>query len=637
MHPAPIFQDHAVLQRDCPLPVWGEAAPGTSITVEIGGHSAAAVTGSDGRWITRLPALPAGGPHQLIIQAGNGTPSVTFNDILIGEVWVCSGQSNMEFTLDQTGAPSGDTELPRIRLLTVSTAAKGSLQTEIDGRWTACSQEAISKFSAVAGWFGRTLHASLGVPVGLIANAWGGTRIQAWLSREALMSDPAGRDEIAAYEPLLYSTAPLPDSTFESYDAWFRAVGPENPIDLGRRDGWHTANFDHSAWPTMDLPSRWQDGGHDFSGLFWFRRTIPIPPMWRGRDLMLHLGAIDKHDETYVNGHRIGGLAWEHLNSWCTPRHYTVPSALLGGGTHLVIAVRVRSHQYHGGLTGPAASMCIHPLNSPEARLPLAGPWHFAVEQNWGSIISPAFDGRGPGGCNAPYSMFASRLHPLIPFAIRGFIWYQGESNASEHTLYRRLLPLMIADWRRAWGQGKLPFLQVQLANYQPALDHPAESDWAGLRSAQAAALRDPQVGLAVAIDVGEAGDIHPKDKKTVGLRLARWALGGVYGHSVTPSGPLLRAVTSASGRLHVAFDHASGLSTRDGGRVSNLAIAGSDRRFHWAESRIVGEQLEVWHPDIPCPAVVRYAWADNPEGCNLINADFLPAAPFDTDDLTRA
>lgn len=637
IRPAPIFQDHAVLQRDCPIPVWGEGAPNTDISVHLGGNSAVANTGSDGRWIARLPALPAGGPHQLLIEASDGSPAVAFNDILIGEVWVCSGQSNMEFALARTDAPLSDSQLPHIRLLTVSTPAKGSPQIDIDGRWTACDHDSISKFSAVGAWFGLTLHAELGVPIGLIANAWGGTRIQAWLSREALMSDPAGREEIAAYEPCLHSTDLKREVTYESFDAWFRAAGPENPTDIGQRDGWHTAAFAHSNWPTMDLPSRWQDKGHEYSGIFWFRRTIKIPPAWLGCDLMLGLGAIDKHDETYVNGHRVGGIAWENPNSWQTPRRYPVPAAVLGSSSELVIAVRVRSHQYHGGLSGPAAAMCIYPNDTPADALPLVGPWHFAVEQNWGTICGPAFDDRGPGGCNAPYAMFASRLHPLIPFAIRGFIWYQGESNVSEHALYRRLLPLMIADWRRAWGQGNLPFLQVQLANFLPALDHPVQSAWAQLRSAQAAALRDPQVGLAVAIDVGEADDIHPKDKKSVGLRLARWALARVYGHAVTPSGPLLRACTPAGRRLLLTFDHAAGLSTRDGGSVRHLAIAGGDRIFHWAESRIMGEQLEVWHPDIPSPAAVRYAWADNPEGCNLINADSLPAAPFDTDDLTFA
>lgn len=636
MRLAPIFQDQAVLQRDCPIPVWGTAAPESRVTVRLAGHVAMAVSGSDGRWIARLPACPAGGPHTLHVEADDGSPAISCEDVLIGEVWVCSGQSNMEYPLSQVdsdGEQSRGANLPFLRLLTVSTPAKGSLQTAIDGRWTPATPESLLKFSAVAGWFGRSL-APLGVPIGLIANAWGGTRIQAWLSREALMSDPAGREEIARYEPLLHGSQST--ELHGTYDAWFQACGPETPENLGLRDSWQSPDFDDAQWPAMDLPCRWQDRGHDHSGIFWFRRRLTLPPAWRGRDLLLNLGAIDKHDETFVNGQRVGGMAWETLNAWCTARHYRVPASLHENATELVIAVRVRSHQYHGGMTGPAAAMHLHPADEPADTLSLAGAWSFAIEQNWGIIPMPVLENHGPGGPNAPYTMFASRLHPLVPYALRGFLWYQGESNAHEAALYRRLLPLLIADWRRVWGQGEVPFLQVQLANFQAPQKEPVESGWAELRAAQAAALRDPQVGLAVAIDVGDADDVHPKDKKSVGLRLARWALSRVYGLPVTPSGPLLRTAMPADGRLILAFDHATGLRTRDGGPVRHLAIAGSDRRYRWAESRIRGDVLEVWHPEIPQPAAVRYAWADNPDGCNLVNQDDLPAAPFDTDDLAR-
>jgi sialate O-acetylesterase len=638
MRLAPVFQDHAVLQRDIPIPVWGEASPETRITVHLAGHEAASTTGGDGRWIARLPALPAGGPHELRVVADDGSPAMTLRDILIGEVWVCSGQSNMEFRMresDASGAQCHGADFPEIRLLTVSTPVKTSLQTAIDGRWTLCTPESIAQFSAIAGWFGRALHTELHVPVGLIANAWGGTRIQAWLSREALMTDPAGREEIAAYEPALHSVRSDVES-FATADEWFRARGPESSVNLGLRDEWHSPDFDDAAWPFMQIPSRWQDAGHHFSGIFWFRRRIEIPPHWKGHDLAIHLGSIDKHDETYVNAHLVGGIGWENKNSWCTPRHYKIPASLVADASEIVIAVRVRSHLYHGGLTGPAQSMAIHPANCQAEAIPLAGPWRFAVEQNWGSVTPPPLLDRAPGGPNAPYAMFASRLQPLIPYGIRGFIWYQGESNAGEALLYRRLLPLMIADWRRVWGQGDLPFLQVQLANFHPPLEHPAESDWAELRAAQSAALRDPHVGMAVAIDVGEADDIHPKDKKSVGLRLSRWALARVYGLAVLPSGPLFRSATPVENRLRLAFEYSTGLATRDGGPVRQLAIAGPDRIFIWAESAIVGEQLEVWHPDILAPAAVRYAWATNPEGCNLVNSEGLPASPFDTDNLAQ-
>jgi sialate O-acetylesterase len=286
---------------------------------------------------------------------------------------------------------------------------------------------------------------------------------------------------------------------------------------------------------------------------------------------------------------------------------------------------------------GPAPDLSVHPVATPAEALSLAGPWAYAIEQNWGIVTPPPSDNRGLGGCNAPYSLFNSRLVPLIPYAIRGFIWYQGEANAQEASLYRRLLPLLIADWRRAWGQGDLPFLQVQLANFQPTHDEPTDTDdWPRLRAAQASVLRtDPHAGLAVAIDVGEADDIHPKDKKSVGQRLARWALNRVYGHPGLPSGPLLRSSQpTATGQLRLGFDYADGLATRDGGPVRRIEITGPDRKFRWAESRIEGEHLLVWHPEIPAPAFARYAWSNNPEGSNLVNAAALPAVPFDTTDL---
>ena len=448
------------------------------------------------------------------------------------------------------------------------------------------------------------------------------------------MLDPAGRAELAAYEPILYN--PAPATFYASADEWFRAVGPEIPQNLGLRDGWSNPSFDDTTWPTLPIPSRWQDHGHDHSGIFWFRRRVTLPAGWQGQALKLHLGAIDKHDETYVNGHLVGAIGWENPSSWSTPRSYEIPPAITAGATELVIAVRARSHIYHGGMTGPADSLQLHLLDQPANPISLAGPWAYAIEQNWGVITPPLSNDRAPGGCNAPYSLFHSRLYPLIPYAIRGFIWYQGESNADDGALYRRLLPLMIADWRRVWGQGDLPFLQVQLANFLPAHEQPTDSDsWPRLRAAQASALRLPATGMAVAIDVGEAGDIHPKDKKSVGQRLARWALSRVYGRPGLPSGPLLRACEpTAEGQLRLSFDYANGLVTRDGGPVRRLEIAGADRKFRWAESRIDGEQLLAWHPEIPSPMAVRYAWSDNPEGCNLVNAAALPAAPFDTTEL---
>jgi sialate O-acetylesterase len=634
-----LFHDGAVLQRDAMIPVWGWAEPGTRIQACCGGAPATAVADDRGHWLLRLPPLPAGGPHTLTLEDGHGH-RLQFQDILIGDVWVCSGQSNMEYKLQQVdpdGSQSRGIYLPQLRLLTVATPAQPGPQTAIGARWTPATPESLAAFSAVAGWFGRRLHEELGIPIGLIVNAWGGTRIQAWLSREALATDPEARLELEPYERRLHGIDPNPEKSYDSADSWFQAEGPEDPVNHGLERDWHQPLFNDQTWSTMDLPRRWQDDGHNFNGIVWFRRRIELPPAWRGRPLRLNLGSIDKHDETYVNGVLVGTMGWENQNSWCTPRSYTVAADITRDAAALTIAVRVRSHIYHGGITGPSSLMTLHPKDAPDDSISLVGPWRFAIEQNWGviNLSSQAFAGCGPGGPNAPYTLFNSRIAPLIPYAIRGWTWYQGESNEGQSALYRRLLPLLIRDWRRAWGQGDLPFLIVQLAAFHPPQEHPVESGWAEIRAAQAAALRLPHTGLATAIDVGDATDVHPKDKKTVGLRLARWALSRVYGRGGTPCGPLLRSCTpEAPGRLRLSFDHADGLHTLDGGPVRHLAIAGADGRFVWAESRIEGSDLIVSHPSIAQPAAVRYAWADNPEGSNLANGDGLPAFPFDTRDL---
>lgn len=631
MRLAPVFSDHAVLQRDRPIPVWGVAAPDQEVVVALAGRTARVTAAADGSWLVRLPPLPAGGPHELVARCAGAEARLA--DVLVGDVWICSGQSNMEWKLAQTPQALGaaESDLPRIRLLTVATPARLGRQNAVDGRWTPATQETLARFSAVGGWFGRAIHARLGVPVGLICNAWGGTRVQAWMSREALMRDPLGVDEVRAYEAFAYD-APTPGAILTMAD-WEAQARRRDAANRGFAEGWAAPGHDDAGWGGMDLPGAWQNHGHPGSGVFWFRRAIAVPPAWRGRDLELRIGAVDKHDDTYVQGERVGGLSWDDGgDTWCRPRAYRVPGRLVAGD-RLVIAVRARSHVYHGGLIGPAHEMRVAPLDEPAAAIPLTGTWRYAVEQDWGVQTPPAAQ-LAPGNPNAPCTLFYSRLAPLIPYGLRGVIWYQGESNAGEPAVYRRLLPQMIADWRRAFGQGDIPFLQVQLANYMAESAQPKQSSWAELRDAQAAtALEDPAGGFAVAIDVGDAKDIHPTDKRSVGERLARWALAAHYRLGGAPCGPLYEGMAiEAGGRVRVRFRHADGLRTRDGQAPAHVAIAGANRVFVWAQTAIEDGTLLAWHPDVPRPAAVRYAWADNPAGCNLVAGDGAPAAPFRSD-----
>ena len=630
MRLAPLFHDRAVLQRDVPIPVWGSTTPEQQVTVRLAGHAARVTAGPDGSWMVRLPPLRAGGPHELVASSAAGEARAA--DVLIGEVWVCSGQSNMEWKLASTPqqVDPAHCDLPAIRLLTVATPARHGRQAAVDGRWTRADHASLDAFSAVGGWFGRLIHRALDVPVGLIANAWGGTRVQAWMSREALMRDPLGVDEVRGYESMAFQ---LPAVGADAFATWERAMRALDTGNAGLAQGWATPGCDDAAWATMAVPSRWQDHGHLSSGVWWFRRVVQIPDAWRGQDLELHLGAVDKHDDTYAGGERIGGLSWDHGElSWNTPRVYPLPARLVGSDGRAVIAVRARSHIYHGGLIGPVAEMDIRRVGNPGGAIPIAGDWRGRREQDWGVNAVPEAP-LAPGNPHAPYTLYDSRVAPIIPYAIRGTLWYQGESNAHEAATYRRLLPLMIRDWRRAWGQGDFPFLHVQLANWQAVTKQPVSSAWAELRDAQLATLAEPATGMAVAIDVGDAKDIHPTDKRTVGERLARWALAETYGRGGVPSGPLFAGMTvEADGRLRCRFRHAGGLGTRDGKAPSHVAIAGTNRNFVWATAQIEGDTLVAWSPMLSKPVAVRYAWADNPAGCNLVNGEDLPASPFRSD-----
>jgi len=626
------FTSHAVLQRDQPIPVWGKCGRNQQVTVRLAGNSARVTAGPDGHWLVRLPPLPAGGPHEITATTTDGETCIS--DVMIGEVWICSGQSNMEWKLNMTAQELGEAEsnFPEIRVLTVSGPARLGRETEFTGQWEKATRKTLSEFSAVAGWFGRNLHGELGVPIGLMCNAWGGTRLQAWMSREALMLDAEGREEVRSYENIAYVVKDLDPANSPS--DWNQISLTLDKHNDGLDRGWADAGFDDSGWGVMPLPSRWQEHGHPENGVFWFRRKVVIPASWRGRELEIRLGAIDKHDDTYVNGERVGGLSWEAgEGSWCTPRIYRVPARLVAGDV-ISIAVRARSHCFHGGMIGPQADMIVCIPDDVNSGISLSGEWRYTMEQNWGVRLPPE-QRLEPGSPNAPYTLFDSRLYPLIPYGIRGVIWYQGESNIFEPAKYRRMLPQMVHDWRRAFGQGPFPFIQVQLANYMAPSEQIEKSDWAALRDAQAKAMTQPGIGFVVTIDCGDESDIHPRDKQTVGKRLARWALVHVYGEAGDPCGPLYAGMTvEAQGRIRIRFNHASQLRTSNGLPPCHVAIAGNDRRFIMAETSIEGDNLIVWSPQVPHPAAVRYAWANNPRGCNLIGGTAnLPAAPFRTDD----
>jgi sialate O-acetylesterase len=380
----------------------------------------------------------------------------------------------------------------------------------------------------------------------------------------------------------------------------------------------------------MDLPQQFETAGLLIDGAVWFRRVLELPESWAGKDLVLNLTPIDDQDITYFNGKKVGSIGRETPNSYMVPRKYVVPGSLVHGGRN-VIAVRVFDSAGEGGFSRGGA-MSIGP-NEGEV-ISLRGAWDYKVElalepkhPDWGSRPEAV----GVSNQNNPSVLYNAMIAPLVPFAIRGAIWYQGESNAGRAYQYRTLFPIMIRNWRSAWGHD-FPFYFVQLANWHANKAEPDESDWAELREAQTMTLREPQTGMAVTIDIGDENDIHPRNKLDVGRRLAAWALAGTYGEKVIPSGPLFDRFTVEGDWVRIRFKHGVGLKTSDGGPVKGFAIAGEDRRFVWADARIDGDAVIVSSPKVLKPVAVRYGWADNPIA-NLYNGAGLPASPFRTDD----
>ena len=638
---ASLFQDGAILQRDRALPVWGRATPLTVVRGELAGIRREATSGADGRFRLWFPALPAGGPCELRVSAGQ--ESVHCRDLYVGEVWLASGQSNMEMLLEATGespeaALAGVAETPPLRIFRVDKLAWRTRE-HVGGAWLPATRERVAKFSAAAFHFARRLQSELGVPIGIIDNSWGGTCAESWTSREALLTLPEFAARVRSIEQQECDPAfraryrmDCPDPE-ERFALQVESVLPRVRPNLGVERGWAQPDFDDSAWPTMSVPGTWQSRGERYCGILWFRKRVRLPESWRGRELELHLGAVDKQDVSYGNGVELGhtgeGLETE---CWNRPRCYAV-SPELTRGEELVLAVRADSFRYDGGLIGPAEEM---KLVCGAESLPLTGDWRYATEYRYPAIdFGQLLGGWGLGEANTPGLMFESMLLPLVPYALRGVIWYQGEANAGDAARYRVLMRTLISDWRLRFGQGALPFIQVQLAGLGPVSEYSETDDWPKLREAQRRSADEVAAGGAVtAFDLGDELDIHPRRKREVGERLARWALSRVYGRNVVPTGPVWRRAWPDGNELHLEFDCAAGLTTRDGLPPATLRVAGMDGKFYPARARIVGETLVVLAPEVPYPVAARYAWSNHPAAANLVNGDGLPAEPFRTDGM---
>ena len=624
-----IIGDNMVLQQGTKVRIWGKANPGERIVVTFEKKSVNAVADARGRWQVWLGPLKAGGPSDLTIKGDN---VLTIRNVLVGEVWICSGQSNMEWPLVNTvngNEAVAQANHPEIRLFTVEHTTSESQLDDVKGRWVVTTPEDAASFSAVGYFFGREIHQQVKVPVGLINTSWGGTPAEAWTSLDALRSSPELKPVLDRYESSLNALPQTKEAYARALLDWEAKNLYVDGENKGEALGYADPATKTGDWSKIDLPKQFETAGLLIDGVVWFRRVVDVPASWAGKDLVLNLTAIDDYDVTYFNGTTIGSTGRETPDSYMVPRKYAVPGSLVRSGTN-VIAVRVFDRAGEGGF-GRGGEMSLRLADADQ--ISLRGNWDYKVElalepkhPDWGSRPEPV----GASNQNSPSVLYNAMLAPLVPFAIRGAIWYQGESNAGRAYQYRTLFPTMIRNWRSAWGY-EFPFYFVQLPNWRARQDAPSESDWAELREAQAMTLREPQTGMAIAIELG-GEDLHPRNKLDVGRRLALLALANVYGKEIVPSGPLFDRFRIEGNKVRITFKYGQGLKTSDGGPVKGFAIAGSDHRFIWADARIEGDAVVVSSPTILNPAAVRYGWGDNPL-VNLYNKANLPASPFRTDD----
>jgi len=623
IHLPQIIGDNMVLQRNQELRIWGWANRMEKVTVHLNEAVESTRAGLDGKWRITLPPQEAGGPYTMKIRGRN---IIKLENILIGDVWVCSGQSNMEYRVEAfpwAEEEASRADFPEIRLFTVPKNTSLTPADEITGgEWQECGPETVLPFSAVGYFFGRFIHRELDVPVGLLSTNWGGTNIETWTSGEAIGQIPEFTERVAT---LAEWDA---DSAFERKKAEMKDIidkyAAEEP---GIQDGqavWAENELDLEGWGRMELPQLWEGAGlPGLDGIVWYRLEIELPAEVARRGISLELGPIDDSDWTWVNGHKVG----ETMQKYNLDRVYEVPPEYLTTGKN-IIAVRVEDTGGGGGFHGSAEQM---QLVSDDFRISLSGEWRFRVspvelDLNMGAILGPNSN---------PTLLFNGMIHPILNFRIKGAIWYQGESNASRAYKYRELFPLMIEDWRKHWEYPDMSFMFVQLANFMEASGKPGESTWAELREAQAMALSLPGTGMAVAIDIGEADDIHPLNKQDVGKRLALAALHIAYERDLVFSGPVYKDMIIAGANAILRFEHVGGgLIAR--GRYAYLkgfSIAGEDRVFHWARAFIQGDKVFVYSQKVKQPVAIRYGWADNPDDVNLYNVEGLPASPFRTDD----
>ncbi len=631
--------DNMVLQRDTKLKIWGWASPGEKVSVVFNGKKGKTVTGTDGKWLIELPAMKAGGPFNMTLKGNN---QITLSDILIGDVWFCSGQSNMVLRMEAVKEKYPDevanANYPEIRNFYVRNLGDVTkLHDDLPpAKWVAATPATVLDFSAASYFFAKQLYLKYHVPIGLIASAWDGSPIEPWISAEGYKGIPKFEDQIKNFIDTAYMNKVAKARAAGSARGPGFAARPQPAPDLGTSGPkpWYAVDYTPENWHHFWLPGYWNDQGiKDLNGTVWFRKEIDVPASMTGKPAQLYLSRIADADVTYINGQQVGSSGSIYNN-----RRYTIPANLLKPGKNLIV-VKVTNNTGKGGFLPDKD----YSLNVNTEKIDLRGDWEYKVGQVVTRFIpsvggAPVASGGAPvfvAPQSSPTGIYNVMVYPATNYPIKGFLWYQGETNAGRGKEYEQLLTLLIKDWRNKWQLGDLPFIYVQLPNYMDANYSPSESGWAELRESELKTLALPNTGMAVTIDVGNWNELHPLDKKDVGERLALWAEHLAYGaKDLVYSGPIYQSSKVEGNKMVLTFSNTgSGLMVKGGGDLYYFAIAGADKRYVWAKATITGDKITVWNDTVANPVSVRYAWADNPDGANLYNKEGLPASPFETDD----
>lgn len=610
-----LISDGMVLQRDSKVNIWGWADPSENISISIDGKTYKCTANSSGDWKLMLPAHKAGGPYSMSIKGNN---QLEIKNILFGDVWLCSGQSNMELPmyrvkpLYEKEIKEADNKFIRYFAVPQKYNLKITEKDYVSGTWQEVKTENILSFSAVPYFFGNELYQKYKIPIGIINASLGGSPIQAWMSEEALKDFPHYLNDGIKFrdDNLIRETE---TSEAKKVMEWYAQA---NKTDLGQSEHWKLPTVDDSNWLTTNIPGYWnQTPIGRVNGVVWFRREFNISKENAGKPAFLNMGRIVDADSVFINGEFVGSVSYQY-----PPRWYNVPSNILVEGKN-VIVVRVVSNSGRGGFVADKPYF----LKVENTSIDLKGTWKMKL----GCSMPPT-----PGTTFIrwkPMGLYNAMIAPMLNYNKKGVIWYQGESNTSNPKEYATLLPTMIYDWRKNFNQENLPFIFAQLPNFMEAKNEPGESDWAEFRDAQSKALTIPKTAMSVNIDLGEWNDIHPLNKKDVSKRLALGAQKTAYNDKkIVASGPTYKSVKIIGSKIEISFSNiGTGLVCKGGKELKYFAVAGSDNKFVWAKAEIKGDKVVVWNDNIANPVVVRYAWADNPDGANLFNKEGLPASPF--------